>query len=79
MDGPRKLNLIPVLFHLNPNLKEDSNNNGSTAKFIGHPLVVQLPSTLPAAEFHDFIRRVVPFERSDYVVKNASWDVRIPT
>jgi hypothetical protein len=74
-DGPKKMNLIPVLFYHCPNM--DSNNNSYTPlpKFIGHPLVVQLPSTIPATEFYEFIRKIVPFPDNNYAVKNASWNV----
>lgn len=78
-EGCKKLNLIPVLFYYRPN--SDTNNNASTFntpnKFIGHPLLVQLPSTLPASEFYDFISKIAPFSQSDhpYAVKNACWTV----
>lgn len=71
-DGPKKTYLIPLLFFCHP--IGDSNNN-APGRFIGHPMIIQLPSTLPATEFHEFIKSVIPFSEHEYVVKNSSWDV----
>ncbi|XP_021944503.1 uncharacterized protein LOC110842935 isoform X2 [Folsomia candida] len=74
-DGQRKLNLIPVLFYYRPNIDSNNNNNAApTPRFIGHPLVVQLPSTLTASEFYNFVGSIAPFSQNEYAIKNTSWN-----